>query len=82
MEDGEAMHAGREVARLAEQVPEKLAIYTAGQAEVLHLGRPAHVDAQRPGFILVRAPREIYRLHGPQAPQRLRQALEADALAH
>jgi hypothetical protein len=65
MQDGEAAHAGREVIRLAQQVPEEFPVDAPRQTEVLHFRRPAHVDAQRPGFISIRAPREVDRLHPP-----------------
>ncbi|OSS46196.1 hypothetical protein B5807_08075 [Epicoccum nigrum] len=82
VQDGQAAHAGREVVGLAQQIPEELAVDASGQAEVLHLGGPAHVDAQRPRLVLVGAPGQVDGLDRPEPPQRLRQALEADALAH
>lgn len=67
---------------LAQQIPQELPVDAPRETQVLHFGRPADVDAQRPGFILIRTPWEVDGLHTPQAPQRLRQALEANTLAH
>lgn len=67
VQDREAVHAGREVVRLAEQVEEEFAVDAAGEGEVLQLGRPAHVDAERAAFVTVRAAREVDGFDRPEA---------------
>lgn len=71
----------REVVGLSEQVPEEFAVDATGEGEVLEFRRPADVDGERTGFVARRASREVDALDAAKLAQRLRQRLEADALA-